>query len=166
MGACPVASVLSDPVTPWTGARQTPLSMGFSRQEYWNGFSCATIWGWSLWGSWVPHSAGKLPHSLMTIGPLPLGLIFWENTVSLQTQRRRFDLSKSKFDLSEFHSAGIFFFLSEVQRQIENEVKEKLQSRTFHHDWLWLILSQKHFQTPKPYCALPNAKLRFCPNKR
>ena len=51
------------------------------------------------------------------------------------------------------------FFLSEVQRQIENEVKEKLQSRTFHHDWLWLILSQKHFQTPKPYCALPNAKL-------
>ena len=24
-------------VTPWTVARQTPLSMGFSRQEYWNG---------------------------------------------------------------------------------------------------------------------------------
>ena len=23
--------------TPWTGACQTPLSMGFSRQEYWNG---------------------------------------------------------------------------------------------------------------------------------
>ena len=25
-------------VTPWTVARQVPLSMGFSRQEYWGGF--------------------------------------------------------------------------------------------------------------------------------
>ena len=25
------------PVTPWTVARQAPLSMGFSRQEYWSG---------------------------------------------------------------------------------------------------------------------------------
>ena len=24
--------------TPWTVARQAPLSMGFSRQEYWSGF--------------------------------------------------------------------------------------------------------------------------------
>ena len=24
-------------MTPWTGACQTPLSMGFSRQEYWSG---------------------------------------------------------------------------------------------------------------------------------
>ena len=23
--------------TPWTGAQQAPLSMGFSRQEYWSG---------------------------------------------------------------------------------------------------------------------------------
>ena len=27
-------------VTPWTVARQAPLSMGFSRQEYWNGLPC------------------------------------------------------------------------------------------------------------------------------
>ena len=26
-------------VTPWTVARQTPLSMGFPRQEYWSGWS-------------------------------------------------------------------------------------------------------------------------------
>ena len=26
--------------TPWTGARQAPLSMGFSRQEYWSGLPC------------------------------------------------------------------------------------------------------------------------------
>ena len=27
--------------TPWTVARQAPLSMGFSRQEYWSGFLCS-----------------------------------------------------------------------------------------------------------------------------
>ena len=33
-----VCSVVSDSfATPWTVARQAPLSMGFSRQEYWNG---------------------------------------------------------------------------------------------------------------------------------
>ena len=26
-------------VTPWTEAHQTPLSMGFPRQEYWSGWS-------------------------------------------------------------------------------------------------------------------------------
>ena len=26
--------------TPWTVARQVPLSMGFSRQEYWSGVPC------------------------------------------------------------------------------------------------------------------------------
>ena len=30
-------SVLFDYVTPWTAACQTPLSMGFSKQEYWSG---------------------------------------------------------------------------------------------------------------------------------
>jgi len=27
-------------VTPWTVARQTPLCMGFSKQEYWSGLTC------------------------------------------------------------------------------------------------------------------------------
>ena len=27
-------------VTLWTAARRTPLSMGFSRQEYWSGLPC------------------------------------------------------------------------------------------------------------------------------
>ena len=26
--------------TPWTVARQAPLSMGFSRQEHWSGWPC------------------------------------------------------------------------------------------------------------------------------
>ena len=33
-------SVVSDSVTPWTVACQAPLSMGFSKQEYWSGFPC------------------------------------------------------------------------------------------------------------------------------
>ena len=35
-----VTSVLFDSVTPWTVARQTLLSMGFSRQESWSGLLC------------------------------------------------------------------------------------------------------------------------------
>ena len=35
---CAVTSVMSDSVRPylWTVASQAPLSMGFSRQEYWS----------------------------------------------------------------------------------------------------------------------------------
>ena len=33
-------SVVPDSATPWTVARQAPLSMGFSRQEYWSGLPC------------------------------------------------------------------------------------------------------------------------------
>ena len=35
--ACKVASVVFEFVTVWTVAHQAPLSMGFSRQEYWHG---------------------------------------------------------------------------------------------------------------------------------
>ena len=31
------SSIVSDSSTPWTVAHQAPLSMGFSRQEYWSG---------------------------------------------------------------------------------------------------------------------------------
>ena len=33
-------SHVSDSATPWTIARQAPLSMGFSRQKYWSGLPC------------------------------------------------------------------------------------------------------------------------------
>ena len=32
--------MVSDSATPWTVARQAPLSMGFSRQEYWSEWPC------------------------------------------------------------------------------------------------------------------------------
>ena len=40
---CLVASAVSDSETPWTVARQAPLSMGFSRQEYWSGLPCPPL---------------------------------------------------------------------------------------------------------------------------
>ena len=36
----PRVNLVSDSTTPWTVARQAPLSMEFSRQEYWSGLSC------------------------------------------------------------------------------------------------------------------------------
>ena len=38
--ACSVASVVSDSATLCTVAHQAPLSMEFSRQEYWSGLLC------------------------------------------------------------------------------------------------------------------------------
>ena len=43
--------------TPWTAAHQAPLSMGFSRQEYWSGLS------------------GPLPGNLPDPGMEPLSLV-------------------------------------------------------------------------------------------
>ena len=37
---CLVASLMSDYATLWTVVHQAPLSMGFSRQEYWSGLPC------------------------------------------------------------------------------------------------------------------------------
>ena len=36
-------SVVSDSATPWTVTHQAPLSMGFSRPEYWNGLSFPSL---------------------------------------------------------------------------------------------------------------------------
>ena len=40
---CSVASVMSDSATLWTVARQAPLSMGLSMQEYWSGLPCPPL---------------------------------------------------------------------------------------------------------------------------
>ena len=40
---CVSHSVMSDSATPWTVASQAPLSMGFSRQEYWSGLPCPPL---------------------------------------------------------------------------------------------------------------------------
>ena len=43
-------------VTPWTVAHQAPLSMGFSRQEYWNGLPFPSPVGSSLPRDWTQVS--------------------------------------------------------------------------------------------------------------
>ena len=44
--ACKVASVVSHTATLWTVAGQAPLSMGFSRQEFWSGLPCPPPGSW------------------------------------------------------------------------------------------------------------------------
>ena len=39
-----MASVVSDSAIQWTVARQVPLSMRFSRQEYWSGLPFPSPW--------------------------------------------------------------------------------------------------------------------------
>ena len=57
-------------VTPWTAAYQAPLSLGFSRQEYWSGLPFPSLmhesekWKWSR--SVVSDSSW--PHGLQPIG--------------------------------------------------------------------------------------------------
>ena len=40
--SCYLVTKLCPIMTPWTGAQQAPLSIGFSRQEYWNGLPFPT----------------------------------------------------------------------------------------------------------------------------
>ena len=57
-------------VTPWTVARQAPLSMGFSRQEHWSGLPFPPRGGLPDAGSalaggfFTTEPPGKLPVSL------------------------------------------------------------------------------------------------------
>ena len=65
---------------PWTVTLQTPLTMGFSRQEYWSGLSCLPpgafpnseikLASWSKWGLVVPgHFSRIWLCSLMDCSP-------------------------------------------------------------------------------------------------
>ena len=59
---CVSRSVMWDSVTPWTVACQAPLSMEFSRQEYWHGLPFPT--------------PGNVPHP--GIEPTSLALLHWQ----------------------------------------------------------------------------------------
>ena len=57
---CVSCSVVSDFATPWTVAHQAPLSMEFSRQEYWSGlpFHFPGNLPDPGIGSWLSHIVG------------------------------------------------------------------------------------------------------------
>ena len=72
---------MSDSATPWTVASQAPLSMGFSRQEYWSGLPCPRPGD-------LPHPGIK-PTSLTS--PALAGIFFatsamWEALVQLNSK--------------------------------------------------------------------------------
>ena len=56
--ACSVAQLCPLCATLWTVAHQAPLSIGFSRQEYWNGLSCPPLGD--------PPNPGIKPASLLS----------------------------------------------------------------------------------------------------
>jgi len=60
-------------VTPWIIAHQAPLSMGFSRHEYWSGFPCPS-------SGYLPHP--ETEHVSLTF-PALAGRLFTTNTTSL-----------------------------------------------------------------------------------
>ena len=74
-------------VTPWTVARQAPLSTGFSRQEYWSGLPCSPpgdlpnpgiepespTWQAGSLPSEPPGKPSVSGHGIMV--PAPLGLV-------------------------------------------------------------------------------------------
>ena len=67
--------------TPWTAAHQAPLSMGFSRQEYWSGV------------------------------PLPSPIITWEalkSTYSVKTNTKLASRNKSRFQLKSIREIIVY----------------------------------------------------------
>ena len=77
---CSVTSVVFDSATPWTvspwGLHGTPLSMGFSRQEHWNGMPCPLPGhlpnpGIEPMSVMAPALAGRFFTTIATWGALP-----------------------------------------------------------------------------------------------
>ena len=65
-------------VTPWTVARQTPLSMGLSRPEYWSGLPCPSpghLPDPGIEPTLVPPGLESSPNHPLTLSP-------WKNCVS------------------------------------------------------------------------------------
>ena len=60
-------------VTPWTVAHQAPLSMGFSRQEYWRGLPCSPPGDLSIylyiWSHLVAHRILVPPPAMEPVSP-------------------------------------------------------------------------------------------------
>ena len=96
---CPlcVCSVVNDSATPGTVARQAPLSMGFSREEYWTGLPCPPqgIFPTQGWNPRLLHllqwqaDSSLLSHwgSLLS-GTRALSSLTWDGTRNPEWNRR------------------------------------------------------------------------------
>ena len=65
MHACSVTSVMSDSGTLWTVARQAPLSLGCSRQEYWGGLPGSPL-------GYLPNPGIEPTSTALPVDSLPL----------------------------------------------------------------------------------------------
>ena len=82
-------------VTLWTKAQQAPLSMGFSRQEYWSGFPC------TLPGD-LPNP-GKEPASLISLASAGK---FFTTSTTWEAQMEESDQIRSGQPLSCVRPSG------------------------------------------------------------
>lgn len=118
----------------------------------------------------APHSAGELPHSLMTIGSLPFwGLIFQENMVSFTDPKEGGLIYQNQNLIYQNIIRLVYFFLEivEVQRQI---IEKWSQGKIAILDISpWLVVANtfsKTFQTPKPYGICQMLNYNSAPIKR
>ena len=110
---------MSDSATPWTVGRQAPLSMGFSRQEYWSGLPCLPPGIFPTQGS-KPHLLSLLHWQAGSLPVVPPGKyyitwhVFLSNYVSLDLSINKlkfFTVSVIKLHILITASCPSHFFL-------------------------------------------------------
>ena len=93
-------SAVSNSAIPWTVARQAPLSVGFSRQEYWSGLpfptpgdrpnrgteSMSLVFPGLAGGFFTTEPPGKSNTGYMCIKNMSVGPNLWNHTFSIWTQ--------------------------------------------------------------------------------
>ena len=75
------------PVTPWTAAHQAPLSMGFSRHEYWSGVPLPHVCGLPVMPGNVGDARGSYLLLSVTVGKMQYTHKVFNKTSSLQLDR-------------------------------------------------------------------------------
>ena len=82
--------------TPWTTACQAPLSMGFSRQEFWNGFLCPPAR--NLPGPGIePASPVSPAFQVDSLPTEPPGMAIHHKSVKLLLEKKRFKHKRQEF---------------------------------------------------------------------
>ena len=96
-----MCSVMSDFVTPWTAIHQAPLSMDFSRQEYWSGLP-SLLQGIYLPNVWIKPTSLALAGRFFTTSAiwealsLPQCLLYMQGTNALGIQLKVFKTTTNK----------------------------------------------------------------------
>ena len=121
-------SVMSDSATPWTVACQAPLSMGFSRQEYWSGLlfpppgdlpetcvsqvSCTGRWALYYWDTWEVPMYTCYYTCLIDFSPVTVSCQFYSLDQPEEPRRIREDffLLDNMFMINNILFFSSFFF--------------------------------------------------------